>query len=174
MAVSPDGRSVYVTHSQFSETTGVSTGTVLQYAAGTDGTLRPKSPPSVAAGSFPVGIAISSDGKSVYAVNEGDNVGEGDNSVSQYAVGANGALSPRSPAEVAAGTSPYAIAITPLPRLPTTVGQCSKGGWQQFGFKSQGRCVAFVVLTRICDALARHGIHLKFCPPTPPNPFRPN
>jgi hypothetical protein len=52
--------------------------------------------------------------------------------------------------------------------LPTTLSQCRNDGWQQFGFKSQGRCVAFVILARICDALERHGLHLKFCPPTPP------
>ncbi len=174
LVVSPDGRSVYVTHSQFSETTGVSIGTVLQYTVGTNGTLSPKSPASVAAGPFPAGIAISGNGKNVYAVNEGDAISQLSNTVSQYSVGAGGALSPKSPAAVAAGTSPYAIAITPLPRLPTTTAQCMNGGWKQFGFQSQGRCVAFVVLTRICDALERHGIHLKFCPPTPPNPFRPN
>jgi hypothetical protein len=56
----------------------------------------------------------------------------------------------------------------PQQLLPTTKAQCKNGGWQQFGFKSQGRCVAFVILTRICDAFERHGHHLKFCPPTPP------
>ena len=52
--------------------------------------------------------------------------------------------------------------------LPTTKAQCKNGGWKQFGFKSQGRCVAFVILTRVCNVLERHGHHLKFCPPTPP------
>ena len=28
--------------------------------------------------------------------------------------------------------------------LPTTRDQCKDGGWQQFGFKNQGQCVAFV------------------------------
>jgi virginiamycin B lyase len=70
---------------------------------------------------------------------------------------------------------PTGIAVDALPLpTPTTKAQCRNGGWKQFGFKNQGRCVGFVVLTRICDALERHGIHLKFCPPTPPDPLRPN
>jgi hypothetical protein len=62
--------------------------------------------------------------------------------------------------------------LTPL--APTTTDECKTGGWRQFGFKNQNRCVWFVVSTRICDALERHGIHLRFCPPTPPNLLRPN
>jgi hypothetical protein len=30
------------------------------------------------------------------------------------------------------------------PPLPNTKDQCKQGGWQQFGFKNQGQCVAFV------------------------------
>jgi FlaG/FlaF family flagellin (archaellin) len=30
------------------------------------------------------------------------------------------------------------------PPLPTSKEQCRNGGWQQFGFKNQGQCVAFV------------------------------
>ncbi len=52
--------------------------------------------------------------------------------------------------------------------LPATAEQCKNGGWQQFGFKSPVRCVIFVIQSRICDALERHGIHLRICPPMPP------
>jgi hypothetical protein len=52
--------------------------------------------------------------------------------------------------------------------LPTSTGECRHGGFAKFGFKSEGRCIVFVVLTRVCDALARHGISPGFCPPTPP------
>ena len=31
-----------------------------------------------------------------------------------------------------------------LPTTPTTKAQCKQGGWKQFGFNSQGQCVAFV------------------------------
>ncbi len=64
------------------------------------------------------------------------------------------------------------ITVTDAQPLPTSTDQCKNGGWQQFGFKNQGRCVVFVIQARICDALERHGIHLKFCPPAPPNPLR--
>ncbi len=62
----------------------------------------------------------------------------------------------------------------PLPTVPTTTAQCRNGGWQQFGFKNQGHCLVFVVFTKICDAFERRGHHLKFCPPTPPDPLRPD
>ena len=159
VAVSPDGKSVYVPTPAADR--------VYQYDVGPGGRLSPKSPSTVAAGD-PGSLAVSPDGKNVYVTN-----GLGDN-VSQYGVAPGGGLSPKSPATVAAGDGPAGVAVTPAPLVPTTLSQCRSGGWQQFGFKNQGRCVAFVVLTRICDALERHGIHLKFCPPTPPNPLRPN
>jgi hypothetical protein len=34
--------------------------------------------------------------------------------------------------------------IFDAPIVPTTKEQCRRGGWQQFGFTNQGRCVAFV------------------------------
>lgn len=30
------------------------------------------------------------------------------------------------------------------PPAPTSKAQCKDGGWQQFGFKNQGQCIAFV------------------------------
>ena len=58
------------------------------------------SPATVAAGLNPEGVAVSPDGESVYVANvSSDNV-------SQYDVGAGGALSPKNPATVAAGTCP--------------------------------------------------------------------
>jgi hypothetical protein len=65
------------------------------------------------------------------------------------------------------GTPLVQISFNPQP-LPTTLNQCRRGGWQQFGFKNRGQCVAFVIQSRICDVLERHGLHLKVCPPTPP------
>jgi DNA-binding beta-propeller fold protein YncE len=153
LVVSPDGHSLYASNLA---------GSVLQYTVQADGTLTAKSPPSVAAGSSPGSPAITSDGKSLYAANAGGNT------LSQYSVGADGTLSPRSPATVAAGVNPLNIAITPVPRVPTSIEQCKNGGWQQFGFQNQGQCIAFVIVSKVCDAFERHGHHLKFCPPTPP------
>jgi DNA-binding beta-propeller fold protein YncE len=154
VAVSPNDQSVYVTDQ--------TRDSVLQYRVGAGGGLTPMSPASVAAGRVPLGIAIQPDGKSVYAANAGSS------SVSQYTAGADGRLSPKSPATVVAGNNPVEIAVSPAPRFPGSLDQCKNGGWQQFGFKNQGRCVAFVILSRICDALERHGIHLKSCPPALP------
>jgi hypothetical protein len=36
------------------------------------------------------------------------------------------------------------IQVTDAPPFPTSKDQCNKGGWQQFGLKNQGQCVAFV------------------------------
>jgi hypothetical protein len=41
---------------------------------------------------------------------------------------------------------------------------------QAFGFRNQGQRIAFVVLTRVCDALKRHGRKLSSCPPRLPKP----
>lgn len=36
------------------------------------------------------------------------------------------------------------IKVTDAQPLPTTMGQCKDGGWEQLGFANQGLCVAFV------------------------------
>ena len=60
LAVSPDGKSVYVTNHNGE--------TISQYDVGAGGLLAAKSPPTVHRGES-AGIAVSPDGKSVY-VNE--------------------------------------------------------------------------------------------------------
>jgi DNA-binding beta-propeller fold protein YncE len=129
VAVSPDGKSVYVTN-------GVS---VSQYDVGQDGALSPKSPAFVE-GPAGDGIAVSPDGKSVYVLSGGFSV---KGTVSQYDVGQGGALSLKSPATVTAGLGARAVAVSP-PGRPTSKKQCRHGGWRQFGFKNQGRCIRFV------------------------------
>jgi hypothetical protein len=66
-------------------------------------------------------------------------------SVSQYDVGAGGALSLKSPPFVATGNFPSALAVSAVARVPTTKEQCKNGGWRNFPqFKNQGDCVSFV------------------------------
>ena len=82
-------------------------------------------------------------GQSVYVANHG--VFPANGNVSQYDVDAGGALSTKSPARVAAGFRPTALAVTPAPRVPTSKEQCKNGGWRNFPqFKNQGQCIAFV------------------------------
>jgi DNA-binding beta-propeller fold protein YncE len=107
VAVSPDSRSVYVTNSLV-EQSGYS---VSQYSACADGALTPKSPPMVATGTNPRGIAASVDGLSVYVANVG--ILRGDGSLGQYSVTPGGALTPKSPPEVGFGTNPSDLALSP-------------------------------------------------------------
>src|SRR3954454_14144743 len=92
---------------------------VFQFNAGPSGLLAPLSPPSVISDQRPMRLAVSPDGSSLYVVNsgayeDGDPGGrdEGD-TVSQYDIGADGRLSPKSPPAVAAGDLPSDIAISP-------------------------------------------------------------
>ena len=107
VAVSPDSRSVYVTNSDLDS----SDNSVLQYSAGADGALTPKSPPIVATGINPSGIAVSVDGHSVYVANVGRPPSEG--SLGQYSVGPGGVLTPKSPPEVGVGRNPSDLALSP-------------------------------------------------------------
>ena len=99
LAVSPDGRSVYVAD--------LADDTVAQFDVGPDGKLSPKTPATVAAGDGPAAIAISRDGKSVYVA---DYYAD---RVSQFDVGAGGVLSPKAPAAIATGQKPAGVAVSP-------------------------------------------------------------
>src|SRR5829696_762851 len=46
--------------------------------------------------------------------------------------------------EEVAVTSPGSDITVVDAQAPTTPGQCRNGGWEQFGFKNQGLCIAFV------------------------------
>ena len=128
VVVSPDGRSVYVA--------AEGPGAVLQFDVGSGGALTPKSPAAVSPGAGGVWLAVSPDGKSLYVTS---------GSVFQYEVGAGGALTPASPPTVPAGVTLEGIAVTPLPRVPTSKEQCKNGGWRNFSsFNNQGDCVSFV------------------------------
>jgi 6-phosphogluconolactonase len=104
LAISPDGQNVYVPNSVSGESL------VSQYSVAADGTLSPKSPPTVATGDEPVGVAVSPDGQSVYVANAVA-LFILDGTVSQYSVGPDGALSPKSPATVLAARHPFDVAV---------------------------------------------------------------
>ncbi len=101
VAVTPDGKSVYVTNTAAS--------TVSQYSIDqVSGALSPKAPASVVAGSVPLAVAVTPDGKSAYVSNFGGDT------LSQYSIDSlSGALSPKTPASVPGGSFPLAVAVTP-------------------------------------------------------------
>lgn len=141
IAVSPDGRSAYVTNYFFSDNS------VSQYDIDpVIGALSPKTRATVAAGVHPFGVAVTPDGKSAYVTNSPVVLSPPDDTVSQYDIDAlSGALSPKTPATVPAGSMPRGIAIRPVARVPTGKQQCKNGGWRNFPqFKNQGDCVSFV------------------------------
>jgi DNA-binding beta-propeller fold protein YncE len=88
---------------------------VSQFAIGNAGLLAPLIPVTVAAGTDPLQITVSPDGKSAYVTNLGGGLGiPPGHTVSQYSINvATGALSPKAPSTVATGTSPTSIALTP-------------------------------------------------------------
>jgi DNA-binding beta-propeller fold protein YncE len=88
-------------------------GTVSQFDVGALGALSPMAPPTVPvgstapAGTVPFGVAISPDARSVYITNRTGGT------VSQFDVGASGALSPKTPPTVSAGNGPTGVAASP-------------------------------------------------------------
>jgi hypothetical protein len=96
LAVSPDGRSLYV--GAFS-TDDQPDGIVLQYDIDTRGRLSPKSPATADPTGSPSDLAVRPDGRSVYATIAGTAVpSRSYGQVSQFDVDAQGRLSPKSPA----------------------------------------------------------------------------
>jgi DNA-binding beta-propeller fold protein YncE len=64
----------------------------------------------VATGDAPAQLAVTADSESAYVTNSGDPT-MGGGSVSQYDVGAGGALSPMRPNSLSAGSNPTGIAV---------------------------------------------------------------
>jgi 6-phosphogluconolactonase (cycloisomerase 2 family) len=88
---------------------------ISQYSASPSdfGALTPLGPSTVRTGPFPYGIAIDPQGNSVYVANQGS-ASASANVVSQYTINQNtGRLTPKSPATVATGRGPVAIAVAP-------------------------------------------------------------
>ena len=91
LVASPDVRNVYATV----EGTEWASGSLEQFSIAADGTLQPLAPAEVPLPGRPTSVAISPDGRFVYATDF-----EGRGAVAQFAVGSDGALSPLSPASV--------------------------------------------------------------------------
>jgi DNA-binding beta-propeller fold protein YncE len=120
VAVSPDGKSVYVVNSLDH--------TISQYDVGVGGVLTPKTPATVATDDAPVHVAIAPDGRSVYV--------SGINGISQYDVRSGGSLAPKPPALVPA---PFCAAIVFIPGSQTAYGtDFGANGLYDFAVGSDG------------------------------------
>jgi 6-phosphogluconolactonase (cycloisomerase 2 family) len=100
--------------SSYAYLSNINGNTVSEFGIGANGTLSSLSPPSVAAGTEPVFLAFDPTGKYAYEANYTVDVSAGPGTVSQYAVGTGGQLTPLSPATVTAGTGPGWIAFDPF------------------------------------------------------------
>jgi 6-phosphogluconolactonase (cycloisomerase 2 family) len=102
ITVDPSGKYVYVPN--------YGSDTVSQYAIGTGGALSAiGATGAVAAGAHPVAVAVDPSAKYAYVANSGD--GGTPSTVSQYAIGPSGQLTALTPATVAAGIGPSAVAV---------------------------------------------------------------
>ena len=99
--VAPDGRSLYVANSGDPET-------ISQYDVLADGSLAPKSPPSVPhTGTGSRHLAVSPDGAHLYIAHSGSG------GMSQFDIDSAGRLSPQTPPTVAGPTLTVGFALTP-------------------------------------------------------------
>jgi 6-phosphogluconolactonase (cycloisomerase 2 family) len=110
VTIDPSGRYAYVANA--------TDNTISQYAIDASGALSPTTvTPTVATQNGPVAITVTKGTapitytpKFAYVANAGGNT------VSQYTIGANGALSAMAPATVAAGAAPVSVTVDPSGR----------------------------------------------------------
>jgi len=107
VAIDPSNRYVYVANFTIDVHPGTA-GTVSQYTLGAAGQLTPMATPAVTTGSGPGWIAFDSFGHYVYVTNSGNGTVPG--TVSEYSIGADGALT--SIGTITAGPSTFMIATT--------------------------------------------------------------
>ena len=108
VTASPNGQYVYVANSGSSGAAG----SISQYAVGSGGALAPMTSPSVASGTSTLAVQVDPSGRYAYAANFGTGAGAG--SVSQYTINqTTGALTPMSPATVAADVGSNSVTIDP-------------------------------------------------------------
>jgi 6-phosphogluconolactonase len=135
-------------NSAFAYVSNVADNNVSQYAIGSDGTLTSLTPATVNAGSQALYIAIDPSNKYAYVANYvfPDAVG----SVSQYALGANGALTPLTPAIIPVGSAavshPYWIAFDPFGRFAYVVDDANNN-IAQFSIGATGQLTPLATAT---------------------------
>jgi 6-phosphogluconolactonase len=88
--------------------------TVSEFGIGADGTLSSLNPASVATGTEPVFLAFDPTGKYAYEANYTVDLSSAQGTVSQYALGTGGQLTPLATPTVLAGTGPGWIAFDPF------------------------------------------------------------
>jgi 6-phosphogluconolactonase (cycloisomerase 2 family) len=88
--------------------------TASEYGIAADGSLSSLAPASVATGTEPVFLAFDPTGKYAYEANYTVDLSSAPGTVSQYAVGIGGQLTPLAPATVLAGTGPGWIDFDPF------------------------------------------------------------
>ena len=103
ITVDPTGKYAYVANE------GSTTAAISQFTIGADGTLTAMTPASVAATSPGTNIQVDATGTHLY-MTSGFGAGA-TNIVTQYLIGANGALTPMTPATVFVGSGPNAIVL---------------------------------------------------------------
>ncbi len=106
VTVDPSGKYAYVANEYDN--------TVSQYTIGADGSLTSMATATVAAGTNPWSVTVDPKGPYVYVADSNASLsGTGVSGISQYTIGSNGALTPMSPAIVAAGNVPYVVTVDP-------------------------------------------------------------
>ena len=131
VVLSPDGDSAYVAN-RFGQS-------ITQYDVAADGSLHLKSPAAVSTPLNPQHMAISPDGRSLYATNP--NVYGGGSTMLQFDIAGDGTLSPKTPAAVTTGRDPSNVAITPDGRhvYVTNRGNNAGNTLYQYGVGAGGR-----------------------------------
>jgi 6-phosphogluconolactonase (cycloisomerase 2 family) len=135
IAVSPNGRFVYVANED--------AGTVSLYTVGAGGALAAVTADTVRAGVAPDAIALSPNGRYLYVANQYAGKASQDlGGVSQFKVGAGGALTAQRTPEVVAGGQPDSIAVSPNGRYLYVANFRGSGGVSQYTVGSSGMLTA--------------------------------
>ncbi len=103
ITIDPTGKYAYVANE------GSTAAAISQFTIGADGTLTPMTPASVGATSPGTNLQVDATGTHLY-MTSGFGAGA-TNIVTQYLIGANGALSPMTPATVFVGSGPNGIVL---------------------------------------------------------------